>query len=272
MSEPGLTHPAPRERLPLPQVTLCAISSSNVAATIQALEASLAQASFADAILFTDIDPRANHPDMHPDIRVVRIDRLESSAAYSRFVLTGMIEHIRASHCMIVQWDGHVIDAGRWRTEFLEYDYIGARWPQFDDGWNVGNGGFSLRSRRLMEACRVPEFDAHHPEDIAICRTNRPLLEGMGMLFAPAALADRFSAERAGDPGSSFGYHGVFLMPRVLGADEFWRIYRTLDERSSIGRDFMDIVKALQGGPNSALRSLRMTANRLTDFARNQTR
>ena len=267
MPEPGLMRPAPQERLSLPQVTLCAVSSSNIPATIEALEASLAQISFGDAILFTHLDPRADHPDMHPGVRVVRIDRLGSSTAYSEFVLTGIVDHIRTGHCLIVQWDGHVIDAARWRAEFLEYDYIGARWPQFDDGRDVGNGGFSLRSRRLMEACRAPEFQPHHPEDLAICRTNGAWLEGQGMRFAPSWLADRFSAERAGDPEASFGYHGVFLMPRVLGADRFWRAYRTLDDRASLWRDFAKIVKALQGGPNSVLRSVRMTAKRLADFA-----
>ncbi len=272
MSEDGFSLSPPRERLSLPNVTLCAVSSSNVAATIEAMEASLAQASFGEAILFTDADTRAIRAVMHPDLRVVRIDRIGSSAAYSQFVLTQMVDHVRTSHCLIVQWDGHVIDGGRWQQEFLDYDYIGARWPQFDDGRDVGNGGFSLRSRRLMEACRAPEFAPHHPEDLAICRTNRGLLEGMGLRFAPAALADRFSAERAGDPATSFGYHGVFLMPRVLGADRFWRIYRTLDERSSLWRDFSDIVKALRSGPSPALRSLRMAANRVIDFAFSHTR
>jgi hypothetical protein len=66
-----------------------------------------------------------------------------------------------------------VFDAARWRDAFLEYDYIGASWLQFDDG----NGGFSLRTRRLMELCRDPAFVPVHPEDLAIGRTNRAWLE-----------------------------------------------------------------------------------------------
>lgn len=36
--------------------------------------------------------------------------------------------------------------------EFLEYDYIGAPWPKYQDDNNnhVGNGGFSLRSKKIM--------------------------------------------------------------------------------------------------------------------------
>jgi hypothetical protein len=270
MPEHGLM-PAPRsERLSLPQVTLCAVSSSNVAATLRALETSLDQISFAEAILFTHADPDAPTPQVRGDIRVVPIERLTSAQAYSQFMLTRLVEHAATTHCLVVQWDGHVIDAARWRPEFLDYDYIGASWPQFDDGRDVGNGGFSLRSRRLLQVCRDPRFTCHHPEDLAICRTNRALMDELGMRFAPKPLADAFAAERAGDPASSFGYHGVFLMPRVVGPDAFWQIYRTLDERSSLWRDLGQIGKALQPGARPYMRRLNLTADRIGDAVRSR--
>lgn len=266
MPNDGIMPAVPRKRLRLENVTLCAISSSNVHATIQALETSLAYVDVAEAILFTDDDPTRQTTALAADIRVVQIDKIASSEAYSHFVLERLVDYIRTSHCLIVQWDGHVVDPAHWRPEFLQYDYIGARWPQFDDGYDVGNGGFSLRSRALMEACRMEGFRCHHPEDLATGRTNRKFLEGLGMRFAPAKLADDFAAERAGDPAASFGYHGVFLMPYVLGADQFWDIYRKLDDRYSLRRDFADLLKALQSGENSALRSLRMICNRVGDY------
>ncbi len=216
---------------------------------------------FADAILFTDQTEFAQKLVRNPALRLVEIERLGSSAAYSDFMLQKLGGLIATSHALIVQWDGHIIDAARWRDELLDYDYVGASWPQFDDGFNVGNGGFSLRSRRLLEACADPEFEPHHPEDLAICRTNRTLLEGKGMVFAGTELANAFSAERAGNVAGSFGYHGVFLMPQVLGADGFWQVYCSLDDRSSLARDFWTLVKALQNGPNSTLRSLSMIGN-----------
>ena len=228
-------------RLSLPQVTLCAASSTNVTATVRALEASLNQVDFAAVKLFTDVDIT---PD-HPRVVVVPITRLIASRAYSEFLLSGMVDHVQTSHCLIAQWDGHVLDARRWRSEFLDYDYIGASWPQFSDGWDVGNGGFSLRSRRLMEACRNPAFHAYHPEDIAIGRANRGWLESMGMRFAPRELADMFSAERAGDAASSFGFHGAWLMPQAIGADAFWDIYRHLDDRTTIRHNFVTIARCM---------------------------
>jgi len=169
-----------------------------------------------------------------------------------------MAEHVESSHCLIVQWDGHVLDADRWRPEFLDYDYIGASWPQFDDGHDVGNGGFSLRSRLLMDACRDPQFRASPIEDLAIGRENRTWLEERGLRFAPRAIADLFAAERAGDVGNSFGYHGVWHMPHVMGPAAFWQIYHELDDRRTVMHDFYTILRSVGRGPGGGLRAARM--------------
>ena len=253
--------PATTQRLALPDVTLCAATSVNVPATMRALEASLAQADFAACLLFTDLPMR---PD-HPGIRIVPIQRLASAKAYSSCLLGQLADHVETSHCLVVQWDGHVLDARHWDPAFLAHDYIGASWPQFSDGHDVGNGGFSLRSRRLLQACQSPRFQQSHPEDVLIGRTHRAWLESQGLRFAPRSLADRFSAERAGDPQSSFGYHGVWHMPRMLGGDRFWEIYRTLDERSTIRHDFGSVLKQVAQGQGGVGRALQLLADRVVD-------
>ncbi|CAD7341457.1 hypothetical protein SPHS6_03560 [Sphingobium sp. S6] len=246
-------------RRALPQVTLCAATSVNVKATLRALEASLAQVDFAACKLFTDAPVHHGHP----DISVIPIPRLNSAAAYSDFMLSQLVDHVETSYCLVVQWDGHVINADRWRAEFLDYDYIGASWPQFDDGHDVGNGGFSLRSRRLMEACRDGQFVPFHPEDIAIGRANRSWLEGRGVRFAPRALADLFATERSGSLGQSFGYHGVWHMPRGIGVDAFWRIYRDLDDKTTVKHDFASILKDVGQGSGGSWRVARMIFDRV---------
>lgn len=254
----------PAQRLKLPQVTLCAVTSVNVAATLTALERSLEQIDFAACRLLTD----AQVSPADPRIKVVRIDRLTSAAAYSDFLLKRLPDHVHTSHCLVAQWDGHVLDAGRWHDAFLDHDYIGASWPQFDDGHDVGNGGFSLRSRRLMDLCRDPAFVPVHPEDVAIGRTNRAWLEGQGMRFAPRALADLFAAERTGDPRETFGYHGVWNMPRAVGAQDFWQVYRALDEHTALRRDFLSILQDVRRGPQGNRRALRMVADRFAGWFR----
>lgn len=231
-------------KLFLPQVTLCAVTSVNVDATLQALNRSLKNTHFDSCKLFTDKEILIH--DQRIDI--IKIEEIKSSKDYSKFVIYDLFKHISTTHCMIVQWDGHIIDSSRWRPEFLEYDYIGASWPQFDDGHDVGNGGFSLRTRRLMEACLLPKFDSGQVEDLAIGRVNRSFLEDRGMRFAPKNVADLFSTERAGDISVSFGYHGAFNMTKALSADDFWSIYCTLDDTSNIIHDTWTILRSVRIG------------------------
>jgi hypothetical protein len=245
-------------RIQLPTVTLCAASSVNVSATVEALVACMDQIDFAECLFFTDAEIAAP-----PPILKVAVERLDSGAAYSRFLLHGLVDHVRTSHCLVIQWDGFIIDAARWVPQFLDYDYIGAAWPQFHDGHDVGNGGFSLRSLRLLEACQDARFEDGHPEDVAICRTNRALLESEHAIrFADRATAESFSFER-GQPSAAFGFHGVFNMIPVLGADRFWKIYRVLDDRSTIFADFALVFRQLCTGRDVALRRLRLMADRL---------
>ncbi|WP_223806902.1 DUF5672 family protein [Novosphingobium sp. LASN5T] len=246
------------QRLQLSEVTLCAVTSVNVAATVRALKASLESVGFAACKLLTDaaVDPGCDQ------IEVVRIAPIPSAEAYSHFLLTKLVDHVKTSHCLVAQWDGHVLDPRAWRPEFLMCDYIGASWPQFTDGHDVGNGGFSLRSRQLMELCRDPAFVKQHPEDIAICRINRDWLEKRGIRFAPRELADRFAAERAQDPKACFGYHGAWNMPRALGSDDFWAVYRELDDRGTVYRDFWPIMKQVWSGAQGKRRALHMLFDR----------
>ena len=81
----------------------------------------------------------------------------------------------------------------------------------------VGNGGFSLRSRTLLEALQDPQIVASHPEDTAICRTHREYLEREhGIAFAPATVADQFSFEHVEPRGPSFGFHGQINITRFV--------------------------------------------------------
>jgi len=146
---------------------------------------------------------------------------------------------------LVVQADGYAVNAQAWTDEFLQYDYIGASWPQEIAQRAVGNGGFSLRSKKLYRALldlrrrysledmtqRLTQNDICEdkfvgysiPEDNLICKIYRPTLEKQyGIRFAPAELADRFSVEtNAGSPwfGTSFGFHGHFAGSFYLKAD-----------------------------------------------------
>ena len=64
---------------------------------------------------------------------------------------------------LIIHADGFAVNPEAWTDEFLNYDYIGARWG---DGV-VGNGGFCLRSRKLYDALKdmnVKNLTSDYPE------------------------------------------------------------------------------------------------------------
>lgn len=253
---------ASSKQLQLPEVTLIAVTSVNLGPTVAALESSMAQIDFGEVKLLSD---RA--PDQWPqNLKWVRIGRLNSAQAYSEFVLHHLADHVATSHCLLVQWDGHVINASFWRPQFLDYDFLGATWPHFSDGYDIGNGGFSLRSRALLHACRDPAFRPSHPEDLAIGRKNRDWLERQGLLFAPHGLANAFSAERAGNPSNTFGYHGVWHMPTVLGNERFWQIYCQLDERTSVRHDFWTILSKVAGGKGGLRRAFNFACDPVRDL------
>jgi len=243
-------------RLALPQVTVCAVTSVNVHATVKALQHCLDRVIFAECLLFTD---SASH-ESDERIRTIPIARISSSHAYSDFILTRLADFVASSHILIVQWDGFVLDPTQWDEVFLGFDYVGAPWPQFHDGHDVGNGGFSLRTRRLMDACRDPNFRSGHPEDLAICRVNRRMLEkDHGIRFADRATAERFSFEREAPAAPTFGFHGIFNLIPVLGVEAFWGLYQSLDDRSTARVDYPTLMRQLGDGRCPARRRCELT-------------
>jgi hypothetical protein len=115
-----------------------------------------------------------------------------------------LVNHVHTSHVLVAQWDGYVLNADAWQAKWLDYDYIGAIWH---DGV-VGNGGFSLRSRRLLAALQDDRFKPpFFPEDEKICRDWREILETEYKIhIAPPEVAHEFSVE-GGRYNGQFGFH-----------------------------------------------------------------
>jgi hypothetical protein len=203
-------------QLDLSDVTVCAVDSVNVALTARALHLSMVQCKFADAILFT-------HATVHGGFRTEKIPRVRSTAQYSSFCFKQLPTFIETPFVLIVQWDGYLVNPGAWSPVFRQYDYIGARWPSVKDGWSVGNGGFSLRSRKFLSALTQPRFalDVSLNSDWVVCRSYRPELErDYGVRFAPEHVADLFSHETAAPSGPTFGFHGLQNMWRYVDDGE----------------------------------------------------
>lgn len=203
----------------LDDVTLLAADTANHALALRALRVSMESIRFGRVVLLTDaIAPGVEVPQ---GIDVVAIEPIASRAAYSQLMLKTLVPQVMTSHVLVVQWDGYVINPEAWEPRFADCDYLGAKWFWHEKGMNVGNGGFSLRSRKLLVALADPRIAGDGPEDETICRNFRPLLEAeYGIRFGDEAMADRFAFEAMHPVGKPFGFHGLFNFARVMPAAE----------------------------------------------------
>jgi FkbM family methyltransferase len=212
--------PRPGPRVPVPDTTLVCVDCRNHELALSALRRSMAQCRFERALFLTD------RPVDAPGIDVVLIPPIASIADYSRFMVKSLADHVRTGFALVVQYDGYVLAGARWEAAFQDYDYVGAPWGRPS---RVGNGGFSLRSQKLLRALRDPRIEHNLvPEDLAICETYRSLLETEhGIRFAPPEVAARFSFETLTPPGPTLGFHGIaHLVRTVTMSDEEIAAYR----------------------------------------------
>ena len=251
-------------RLQLAQVTLCAVDTRAPALAAQSLMQSMRHVEFGRVLLFT----QGWLPTVVlPGIEIVDIAPIRSSAGYSNFVMRLLPGHIRTSHVLITQWDGFVTHPEAWSDEFLVHDYVGAVWPEEPDHRNVGNGGFSLRSRRFLAAGMDSRIVELHPEDQVMCRDQRSFLQRVhGISFAPPQLARRFSYENESPPGATFGFHGPYNLPTFLDEATICEWLQRLPLAFYASRDARRLARALllRGMPRAAkqLLILRQAAGR----------
>lgn len=192
----------------LPNVTVIIADTKNYGPAAYAIQKTLEQINPAKVVWLTDIDYD------HPQVEVVKIQPIKSKPEYSRILIKELNIYFHTSHCLVIQHDGYVINGEAWDNGFLKFDYIGAPWLYPDEDRNVGNGGFSLRSKALQSALRHDStIEIVEPEDEIIGRLYRRYLESEGMLFAPEEIAHKFSYELHEPYGKTFGFHGYFHPP-----------------------------------------------------------
>ena len=211
--------------LDLPTVTLACVDTVNHALALRALASSTAGIRFARVVFLTAAVPDGLR--VPAGIEVRAIAPLASRDAYSNFVLKDLLAHVATEHVLVAQWDGYVVNPQAWSPEFLDCDYLGAAWFWRDDAMQVGNGGFSLRSRRLLAALQDPRITLTEAEDTTICRAYRGLLEReYGIRFGEVSAAERFSFETDYPVGRPFGFHGLFNFWRVVPRPSLRRSHR----------------------------------------------
>jgi len=155
----------------------------------------------------------------YPGSKFVNIKKHIRIFDYSEIILKHLWLYLESEYALIIQWDGMAVNRMSWSNEYLNYDYIGAPWDG-NDQYRVGNGGFSLRSKKLIDALRDTEIQlgkqSGELEDAAICREYRPLLEQKySITYAPYDIAKNFSFE-LNFTGNTFGFHGIWNTARFF--------------------------------------------------------
>ena len=244
--------------LDLSAITLLCVETRDPALAHFAIQKCTKQASFGKVVLITDLaklsdrinDQTSNQTE---DQKVARLQGIEYIQAppikttkdYSDLLLTGLGQYVTGSHVLVIQWDSFILHPELWINDFLQYNYIGAVWPHHPDT-PVGNGGFSLRSVKLLEALECPTITKRHPEDFCICVDNKATLENQfGIRFAPTNVAEQFAVERS-DWHPAFGFHGFFNFYRALGAAELEQFLDMLSSDYLGGVDTYDLIYSLQ--------------------------
>ena len=225
--------------LELPQITLVAVATLQVEETLQALVHSCKSIKFGKVKLLANYTPFGL--EQYPYIEFFRIDKFSSVDDWCRFIIYNLNDYIDSEFALLVHADGFVVNPDAWRSEFLQYDYIGAPWPLPTDDYSyrdidgniirVGNS-VSLRSKRLIELpikLNLPwePFHGNYHEDGFICAKNRHLYEAQGMKFSPLEVAKYFSHER--------------MIPEIQGIKPF--VFHKWDGTNSIYPKFYHRVQ-----------------------------
>lgn len=214
-------------RLSLKDVTLISVcgNAKFLVGIIKAAKYCMKNIDFGKVIILSNVDVKV------PDIEIIKIPALDKEK-YCTFSLYELPNYINTDYCLTFQGDGFVINHNLWTDEFLEYDYIGAPWTQ-EISNNVGNGGFSLRSKKFLSSAKTLEYNSKiqfqphiqagelvTPEDWFACCYSYHKMIAMGVKFPSVSFAYKFAVEHPSkdkiydrfniNTYNSFGFHGDF--------------------------------------------------------------
>jgi hypothetical protein len=207
-------------KINLPDVTLLAISSIEIPATIEALKISSKKINFGAIKLLTHEYPK----DVPKNILLEYCPKINDIMDFNHYVFKNLGKHVTTSHVLMVQYHAYIIHPELWDNDWLQYDYIGAPWPIREGSYiantgeriRVGNGGFSLRSKKLLDAPKnlgleLKQEQGYWNEDGNLTCYHRAELLSYGIKYAPVEVAAVFSYENPVPENANiqktFGFH-----------------------------------------------------------------
>ena len=228
-------------KINLQNTTLVTISSVDIELTLLSLVISNLNANFKRVLFFTSEEIDQKYLEFFPQLEIIKIAPIGNLVEYSRFVIKELNSFIDTEFCLVTQGDGFIVNPQLWSEEFFNYDYIAAPWQKQTHLVNsqgktvdildltknrVGNGGFSLRSKKLLEVSSQLDFvnikTSSLSEDLIICHYFYDWFKGKDIKFAPLEIAVKFSFEQPIEEienfswKNTFGFHGKTSLIPVL--------------------------------------------------------
>jgi hypothetical protein len=139
---------------------------------------------------------------------------------YNTWCLHNLSDYVNTDYCILFQDDGFPLNPECWRDEFLDYDYVGTPITEkmgipFKEEM-IGGGGFTLRSKKLIEFTKsIPrpnQYGNYLNEDTTIVVEYRDEIVDLGMKICPRDIAKYFSLQNPIYQDitlyNTFGFHG----------------------------------------------------------------
>lgn len=212
--------------LDLSNTTLVIVATRGHAISKIAVDACLERATFGGVLIYTNDRSRIEVPGaVYHDV-----PDWPNKVEAGRFYYSEAMSGVETPFALLIEWDGGIFDATKWRADFFEYDYIGAPWITIDNN-KVGNGGFTLMSKRLGDFICARRGQYPCMTDFDVCRRWRQTFEREGGFKWPSAdVAADFAWELGTRSPNNFGYHGTFTWPRMLDRDDLIARARAMTE------------------------------------------
>lgn len=191
--------------LDLKNITLVALTSVRIEATIKSLIYSSKDINFGKIKLLSDVEP-IELPDK---IIYEKTQKSSNIDEWNYNIIYNLPNHIDTEYALLIHDNGFVVNSKSWKDEFFDYDYIGAPWPLPNDNFSyrdifgniirVGNS-VSLRSKKLLDipnklSLEWKQFHGFTNEDGFICVNYRHKYLEEGCKFADIEIAKYFSHE-----------------------------------------------------------------------------
>jgi hypothetical protein len=229
--------------LDLPQVTLLFVETRAHKITKRVIDDAMSKINFGDILIYTD------KPDLIPieGARYIEVPDFPDKKSAGQFYYQFAMREVKTDFALMLEWDAGVKDVANWRWEFLDYDYIGAPWkvrPQEENSMDVGNGGFTLMSKRLGHFLAENQKNFPVYTDWDLCRNQRKHLEQLGFKWPRRDVATKFAWELTKlPPGGVFGFHATFTWPLMLPREEVVARARLMTETEYLTSKMPDLMK-----------------------------